>query len=72
MGFDGHEHEPNNAPLSISLSPPELGPVLSKLADELLRCLHRYGVSPGDGVSRPCYKQQARKIRKEKTRNCSN
>jgi len=42
--------EANKCPLSISLNSCTR---LLKLA-ELLRCRHRYGVSPGDGVSRPC------------------
>lgn len=42
--------EANKCPLSISLNSCTR---LLKLA-ALFRCRHRYGVSPGDGVSRPC------------------
>jgi hypothetical protein len=45
---------PNNAPRSISLSSPRGPPVAPALFTELFLCRHKYGVSPGDGVSRPC------------------
>lgn len=48
--------EPNKAPLSISWSwtfPVCKLVVASIVTEVVLRCRHKYGVSTGDGVSRP-------------------
>lgn len=53
---DGQTQLPSKAPRSISLSSPRAAAEAPPppLATELLRCRHRYGVSPGEGVSLPC------------------
>lgn len=53
----GQSHPPRSAPRSISLNSARLALIAfpsdaAKLAVELFLCRHKYGVSPGDGVSR--------------------